>query len=33
MNKEIVDTDDKVHYFVLIAYFFKFIRHYCKRTK
>lgn len=30
MNKEIVDSDDKVHYFVLMSHFLKFIRFYCK---
>lgn len=30
MNKEIVDSDDKVHYFVLISHFLKFIRFHCK---
>ncbi|CAD8205817.1 unnamed protein product [Paramecium octaurelia] len=33
MNKEIVDSDDKVHYFVLISHFLKFIRFHCKQNK
>lgn len=33
MNKEFVETEDKIHYFVLIAHFLKFIRYYCKANK
>jgi hypothetical protein len=28
-----LDPDDKIHYFVLVAYFLKFTRLYCRRNK
>lgn len=32
MNKEMVETDDKIHYFQVIAYFLRFTRLYCQKN-